>query len=412
MVMRSRSMRAAVCGATMIVLLTGGCGSGGGPTTPPGPTAANGNVNKAPISGAAVHIHKITANASIGALVAGPFTTDATGNWSGQIPAGTSGPYVLMATGGSYVDEATGNTVTLAAGQELYGILQGAAAQVTPLSHATFAAVQALVAGGTSLATAISRATTSSTTAFGFDFATTIPSDALAAASAQKRYAALLGGLSTVLDANPALGAFVNTPPVDLVTALARDLADGKLDGLDAGGNAILVPTDPAGTNSAALPPLSPTNLSAWLVAANSYAATVPNLVGVSFNTSTNWNPSSPPSSGTGDVVFSGPGAALLPSVDFTPTASGVFDVQLIWEDEVNAVEILAVPDAGTTVRTLYVSYNFGETSRIWNKFDLAGIAGVVRSGGHVTFTDVTLDQLTGGTSPLILNGQLAEPTP
>lgn len=410
---KPRAKRAAAGGATLIAILSMcGCGSSGGPTTPPGPTNVGGNVSKGPVAGASVEVRKLGANGAIGAPVAGPFTTNSTGGWTGQIAAGNSGPYVLVATGGSYVDEATGSTVTLDAGQALYGILQGTSAQVTPLTQTTFEAVQALTAGGTSLATAIDRATSSATTAFGFSFATTVPSDAAAASTAQKRYAALLGGMSTLLDANPALGAFANTRPLDLVAALASDIANGRLDGLDARGNAIHVPTDPSGSTDAPLPALSPTNLAAWLAAANAYAATVPNLAGVTFGTSTAWNPSNPPAGGAGDVVFSGPGAALLPSVDFTPTTSGVFDVQFIWDDEVHGVEIIAVPDAGTTVRTLYVNYNVGEISRIWSKFVSGGIPGIVHSGGTVTFTDVTLDQLTGGTSPLVLNGQLADPAP
>jgi hypothetical protein len=381
------------------------------PTSPSGPTAVDGSVNKAPVAGAALNIHRIDADGSIGTLVAGPFTTDTAGNWSGEIPASTSGNFVMVATGGSYVDEATGNTVALAAGQELFGILKGSSAHVTPLSHAIFQATQALVDGGTPLATAIARATSSSVPAFGFDFATTAPSDLASASANQKEYAALLGGLSTLLDANPLLGAFTSTRPVDLVTAVASDMADGKLDALDAFGSSIQVPTDASGTPTAALPALSPADLSAWLNAANSYAATVSTLDGVSFNPSTAWNPSSlATGGGSGSVVFSGDGAASLPSVDFDVTSSGTFDVQIFWSDDVNNVEILVVPNTLNGIRTAYVSHTIGETSLIWNAFNDGGIPGITRSGGKVTFTDASLNQLTGGTTTLILKGVLTEP--
>jgi len=394
-------------------LLTAGCGSDN-PTSPPGPTAVNGNVNKAPLVGANVDIHQINTDGTIGAHVAGPFVTDANGNWTGSIGAGTPGPFVLVATGGSYVDEATGSTILLAAGRELYGLLQGVASQVTPVSHATFLAMQALVTGGTTLADAIAQTVASSQASFGFNFATTVPSDAAGAGTAQKSYAALLGGLSTLLDANPALSAFTNTLPIDLVIALAKDMANGKLDGLDGSGNVILVPTDATGTTTSPLPALSAGDLSAWLNEATVYCSTVLSLNGISFNPNVAWNPANPGQVGSGSVTFSGPGAALLLSSNFTPTSSHATipdpDPSYIWEDVPNYVEILTVPETATTVRTLYIVYFDGVNSYVWNSFNGAGIAGVSRAGGVTTFTNVSVPQLSGGTTTLILNGSLTEP--
>ncbi|MGH7682285.1 MAG: hypothetical protein ACRENN_09910, partial [Candidatus Eiseniibacteriota bacterium] len=290
--------------AVFLGTFLGGCGSDDSPTQPPAPTptSVGGNVSKAPIAGATINIHKINSDGSIGALVAGPFTTDANGNWTGTLPPSASGPYVMVSTGGSYVDEASGATVSPAAGQDLYGILQGTASQVTPLTHATFLAAQARVTGGATLSTAISSATASSTAAFGFNFATTAPSDSATAAANAKAYAALLGGLSTLLEANPVLASVSTALQMDLVLALAKDMADGKLDGLDALGAAILVPLQPSGT--AALPALSASDLSAWLIAANAYAASEPTLAAVSFSTNLVWNPSgSNSNNGSGGTI-------------------------------------------------------------------------------------------------------------
>jgi hypothetical protein len=388
-----------------------GCGSDS-TTAPPGPTSVSGNVNKAPLVGANVDIHQINADGSIGAHVAGPFVTDALGNWTGSVPAGTSGPFVLVATGGSYVDEATGNTVPLEPGRELYGILVGAASQVTPLTHATFLAMQALVAGGETLTNAIAIATSSSVTAFGYNFATTVPSDAPGASVQEKSYAALLGGLSALLNANPALSAFTNTPPIDLVIALARDMADGQLDGIDAFGNNILVPTDATGTTTAPLPALSAGNLSAWLNASTTYCTTVTDLHGITFNPNTVFNPSQPPQTGSGNVTFSGTGSALLLSLQFTPTSSQVFDgPQHNWTDAPHFVQILTVPETATTVRTAYVTYYDLINSYVWTTYNGNGIPGIVRNNGVVSFTNVALSQIQGGTTTLILNGSLTEPT-
>lgn len=400
--------------------LSSGCGSDDNPAAPAGPTSVGGNVNKAPIAGAAVNIHTINTNGSIGAFVAGPFTTGATGDWSGTIPAGSVGPYVMVSTGGSYTDEATGTLVTLASGRALAGVFQGTSSAVTPLTHATFFAIQAMVTGGTPLATAITQATNSSTTAFGLSFTTTTPLNAPTATADQKEYAGLLGGISTLLDSNPALSAFTNTDPVDLVIALAKDMPDGQLDGLDALGSAIDVPTDPAATSTAPLPALSATDLSAWLTAANTYCLGEPNLAGTTFDVNTAWGPANPPPGGGGPVTFSGPGSTQLPSNTFTPSTSDIPAAeQYRWNDNVNHVEILIVlADQGPypgKVQTLYVVYNGVSPALIWNEFNGTGISDISFAGGKTTFTNVVVDQFTGGTSPLTLNGELTNavsPTP
>ncbi|MGH7682287.1 MAG: hypothetical protein ACRENN_09920, partial [Candidatus Eiseniibacteriota bacterium] len=163
-------------------------------------------------------------------VVAGPFTTDSTGHWSGTIPAGESGPFVMVSTGGTYTDEATGNSTAVPAGRDLYGIYQSGTSVVTPLTHATFLSMQARVADGASLSDAITQAIQSATTAFGVNFATSVPSDLITAVTNEKEYAVLLGGVSRLLDANPALTAFVSSWTVDLVLAIVRDMADGKLE--------------------------------------------------------------------------------------------------------------------------------------------------------------------------------------
>lgn len=400
----------------VVGFLTNGCGSDDNPAAPAGPTAASGNVNKAPIVGATVNIHRLNTDGSIGGFVAGPFTTDASGNWSGTIPTGQTGPFVMVSTGGSYTDEATSNLVTLPVDRELYGIYTSGSCAVTPLTHATFEGVQAMVDGGETLSNAISQATTSSTTAFGLSFTTTTPLNAPTATADQKEYAALLGGISTLLNTTAALGAFTNTLPIDLVIALAKDMADGKLDGLDAGGTVIQVPTDPSGTSTLPLPALSPSDLSAWLTAANTYAASQTDLAGITFPTGTVWDPSAPPTGGGGGgtVTFDGTGKTHLPSITFTATTSDIPSPgQYRWGNAAGVQILIVLVDDQVAypgkVRTLYVSYG----GYVWNAFNGVGLAGINVAGNTTTFSGATAIEISPGTtSSLTLTGGLDNPPP
>lgn len=391
----------------LAILLSAGCGSDS-TTAPPGPTALQGGVFKGPIVGATLYVYLIHADGSQGGQVGGPWTTDANGNWAGQVDYGIGGPFLMVSTGGTYVDEATGGTVSLA-GVQLYGIMQGTQAQVSPLTHATFLGMQALVAGGMTLDDAITQAFANAQTAFGYNIATTAPSDAAGATANAKNYAGLLGGLATLLNANPALSAFVNTPIADLVAALSADLANGKLDGLNAMGTTINVPTDSTHTTTLPWPALSPADLSAWMNAANAYVATVTSLSGITYNTNLVWNPSDPGGAASGHVTFSGPGTGYLLSTDFTPTTALYTSGNYVWVDVPNSVTITVVPVAGsfTLVQTVQVSVANG--AYLWTAHGASGLVGVTRSGGVTTFSTLATQELLGALTVLILDGSLDE---
>ncbi len=419
---RTRTPWTKALAALLAVSLVAGCGGGDNPTQPPAPkpTSVSGNVNLAANAGASVTIHKINANGTINpAVVAGPFTTDASGNWSGTIPAGTSGPFVMVSTGGTYTDEATGDPITVPAGRELYGIYQSGTSVVTPLTHVTFLSMQARVTGGAALADAINQAIQSATASFGVNFATIVPSDLVTAVTNEKEYAALLGGVSRLLDANPALTAFINTVVMDLVLALVKDMADGKLDGRDAYGNVILVYTDAGGTATAPLPALSSSDLSAWLTQANLYAAAIAALNGIVFNVNTTWNPSGSSGGGSfGTVAFSGAGAALLPAPKAaTPDSSyspnvGTWE----WYDHAHhyTIEVLQGGGTGTLAASVSVTYSNGATYHNWQRGGFPGIPGASISGGQggtTTFTNAMLGLNGVGPDTLIVNGTLTNPT-
>jgi len=90
-------------------------GSGGGTTNPPATTAGSvsGTVLDGPVSGAVVTAYAIT-NGTMGAQVGGG-TTDSSGNFHVSV-GDYAGPMMLQASGGSYVDLATGSTMTMQAG--------------------------------------------------------------------------------------------------------------------------------------------------------------------------------------------------------------------------------------------------------------------------------------------------------
>jgi len=234
-----------VAALAFALALASSCGSNNptGPTLPT-TTSIRGSVHQGPVAGARVDIRHVRPDGTIGEVISGSYTTDVNGDWAGTIPAALPGPFLIASTGGTYIDEVTGTPVTIGAGTPMYGFLLGTSSQVTPLTHTTFLATQALVARGTWLTSAMTLANSRALTAFGFNPSTTIPSAAPTAGLDQKKYAGLLGGLATLVNDIVASGAFTRTSRIDLVLALASDMTNGKLDGLDARGNGILVPTD------------------------------------------------------------------------------------------------------------------------------------------------------------------------
>ena len=113
----SLKIRISIVGAfvsSSVLLFACGGGSSGGTTT----AALNGGtisgtVVKGPARGASVAAFAIT-NGTVGAQVGGG-NTDSTGNFTISIGDYT-GPMMLQASGGTYTDEAKGNTMTMQPG--------------------------------------------------------------------------------------------------------------------------------------------------------------------------------------------------------------------------------------------------------------------------------------------------------
>lgn len=138
-----------------------GCGSGGsGGTTPAGQngtTGSNGMISgtavKGPISGGTVTAYAIT-NGAIGMQLA-TGTTDSQGNFNMSI-GDYSGVVMLQMSGGTYVDEATGATVSMEPGDVMTTVMTALSTgstvtgiQITPLTSMAQAMAQNMSGGMT-----------------------------------------------------------------------------------------------------------------------------------------------------------------------------------------------------------------------------------------------------------------------
>ncbi len=211
--------------------------------------AIDGTVTKGPVHRAVVNIYKMQPDGSPGEFVAGPFITDAAGRWQGQLPAGITTPLVLVASGGRYQDEASGEPVELAPGDELHGVIADVntsqvAAPITPYTHALLAATRQQIGNGDNAATILRQVRRNVTLQLGFDPMTVLPPNPMRpprhATLAQKQYAAMLGGFAQLAQ-EPPLRAQLTMPRFKVMQALAEDMADGRLDGRNLAGFPVIM---------------------------------------------------------------------------------------------------------------------------------------------------------------------------
>jgi hypothetical protein len=199
-----------------------------------------GVVAKGRVAGATVKLFTMNSDGTRGAAL-GTSTTDASGAFTMVLEV--SGPTLVEATGGAYVNEVTGTSEALSGTDLLTAVLPAGTTRlaVTPLTHMAATRARVLAAGGTPLATAIDAANAGVAQQFALvDILGTIPVDAgnatqVATSSREQRsYGIVLAGMAQE-------AANLGVRPMALAAALATDLEDGVLDGL--GSNPIEVPT-------------------------------------------------------------------------------------------------------------------------------------------------------------------------
>ena len=234
---------------------------------------------KGPISAGSVAAYAVSSG-SKGTLLDST-TTATNGTYSLSIE-NYSGPVLLEVTGGSYVDEATGQTVSLptAAGSGLQAVVANVAAgekadaQITPLTAMAAARAQAMSGGLT--ADNINAANEQVGTHFGgIDILATVPIDPTASNSASGasqaaiNYAMVLAGFSEEAKIQG------TADPFEVVSALVQDFSDGSFDG-SAGATPVQL------DGAAMSPQMGSANLAA---AIGSFSASSANASGASAST-------------------------------------------------------------------------------------------------------------------------------
>jgi hypothetical protein len=213
------------CAAILLAFLLAACGGGGSGSSPAaggGSSATiSGSVFAGPVAGA-----QVTVKAADGAIVAGPVATGAAGEYQISVPTGALAEDLrIEATGGSFTDEATGETTVagrLAAFVEAGSHAAGGSVHLAPASTI----VDEMVAAG--LTATDAKAAFSA--AFGFTPDSGVAPKAAPAAGIEE--AQLLAGLRAAAFSQMAkeMG-LTPAEQFDLIAQIGRDLADGTLDG-------------------------------------------------------------------------------------------------------------------------------------------------------------------------------------
>lgn len=213
--------------ASILILISCGGGGDGSSFVPASGTGSSlsGVASKGRISDGTVEVYAIAANGQKGGLL-GSTTTDSDGYYNLLIDH--QGPIMVEVTGGTYIDEATGQSIALtetmrAALPEATGSINVA---VTPLTEV---AVRIAESSGSMDSTKIKDANDLMSQLLGDDIVTTFPTDCndptdfSAADASEKNYALLLAAISQMSESSG-----MDIPAI--LDALEEDLADMEMD--------------------------------------------------------------------------------------------------------------------------------------------------------------------------------------
>ncbi len=232
----STAFKLPVLGLLASLVACGGGGSSDGVST----ATISGAIVAAPVSGAKVRVIDAKGNEVVEAV-----TTNASGQYTLSIPTGSLGQdLIVKSTGGTYTDEVT-RSQNIAAGEmfayvSANSLSNGSSVSATPGSTII---ADLVMNYGKSLA----EAQADFTSAFGYTSDISIaPVDATVltttASIASKR-----AGYRAAAFSQLNLDLFLNSDQqFDMIAALAQDLSDGTLDGVDASGPVVIGTTGPA----------------------------------------------------------------------------------------------------------------------------------------------------------------------
>lgn len=376
--------------ALSLCLAMASCGSDDGPSNPGTPTAVSGTVIKGLVANSAVTVLSVANDGSPGSVVAGPFTTDDQGVWSGEIPAGARGPFFLRADGGTYVDEASGESVDLGSGS-LMSFSSGGSGTVSPFTQMLCDVVEASGAAS-DRAEAWQTAIGSFVAAFGFDPTTTVPTST--GTEAQKRYVAALGGVSQFIDDSTTLGALTGVSLFEITMAIIADVADNALDGNDIDGNPISI-----GNSGNDLPALELTGLAALVSAINDFADANPDLAALIFGPILLdfGDLFDPGNGGENDTLtLSGPGTSALPQSIFVANYGNSSGNVYSWSGFTTGTGAMAISLIETVISDepfVTIAFAFSDlgVSLGWQRSATGSIPGLSHVGDRFVFEDVVL---------------------
>ena len=222
--------------ALAAALLLAACGGGGGSDEDVGVQGAiSGNAIKGPVAGATVRALAISGGLAGAAMASA--TTDENGAFAMAL-GDYAGPVLLQVSGGQYVDEATGATMTMVPGDTLTAVLPAivpgtatSGVQVTPLTGMA-QSMAAGLPGGLSVANIVAANAAVGRYFMVDDILHTRPIDPLApgsaagASQAMVNYGMVLAGISQ-------FSRDMSIPVSSrLAVALMNDARDGVMDGL------------------------------------------------------------------------------------------------------------------------------------------------------------------------------------
>jgi len=215
--------------ACMLFFLWACGGSDGDSTTPSTDTGTtlSGVASKGMIADGTVNVYAITNDGQKGDLL-GTTTTDSDGNYTLKIDYDYDGPVLVEVSGGTYVDEATGQTVDLdgTLRAALPSVSDDVSVAVTPLTEI---AVRVAETSGSMDATKIADANDLVSQMLGEDIISTLPvdcSDATKFADADagaQNYTLLLAAISQMAETS-------DQNISDILEAIEEDLSDMALD--------------------------------------------------------------------------------------------------------------------------------------------------------------------------------------
>jgi hypothetical protein len=275
----------------LTTLLLAACGGGGGSNSDSGGTAStpppvqgtiSGTVIKGPVASATVSAYALV-DGSPGARIA-TGTTDARGNFS--LAMGTyAGSVMLQVMGGTYSDEASGNTMPMASGDVMTAVIPAMTAgstlhgiAITPLTSMAQAMAQHMSGG------MIDANISSANSAIGHYFMVTdivhdMPIDVLTAGSGNSatqdaiNHGMVLAGMSQLARVQGMASSSA------MVTAMTSDAADGVMDGRMSG-NAVMM-----GGMGMSMPMSAGMGTTGLAAAMNAFVASAQNRSGVAAAT-------------------------------------------------------------------------------------------------------------------------------